>query len=89
MPVSYGFCKQRCRKEFIGLQCLIVDFVERRDAVVPFEQRGGVAGALDRSFIKLPHGIDHRVVVRIEDVFAVLGMPRDVNLRDAIGAERC
>ena len=29
--------------EFIGFECFIMNFIEGRDAVIPFQQRGGVA----------------------------------------------
>ena len=35
-------------QEAVGLEGLGVDFVEARDAVIPLEEGGGAADALDR-----------------------------------------
>src|ERR1700722_4310585 len=72
-------------EELVGLERFVVDFLEGGDAVVPLEQRGGVADALDGAIIEFPHRIDDRMIVRIEDVFAIFRMAGDVNLRDAFG----
>ena len=61
-----------------------VNFVERRNAVVPFEQRGRRANAPDRVLVQFPHRIDHRMIVRIENIFLELGVAGDVNLRHAL-----
>src|SRR6266849_10243668 len=39
-----------------------------------------MAYALNRAFIELPNGIDHRMVMRIEDVFLEFRMTGDVDL---------
>ena len=44
-----------------------------------------MADALDGAIVELPDGIDDRVIVRIENVFAIFRMAGDVNLRDAFG----
>ena len=59
-------------------------FVERRDTVVPFQQRRSWTNQLDRPRVQLPHRINHRMVVRIEDVFLELRVPGDVNLRHSL-----
>src|SRR5258705_8767684 len=66
-----------------GLQRLAMHLIKGRDVVVPFEQRGRAADALDGVRIHLPHGIEDRVIVRVEKVAFVFGMSRDVDLRDA------
>ena len=70
--------------ELIGLERFVVDFVEGRDAVVPFEQRGGAADALDGVRVHLPHRVEHRMIVRVEDVALELRVAGDVDLRDAM-----
>ena len=60
-------------------------FIEGGYAVIPFEERGGVTDALDGAVVKFPDGIDDRVVVRVQDVLAIFGVTRDVDLGDAIG----
>ena len=61
-----------------------MDFVEGGNAVIPFEERGGVADAVDGAIVEFPDGIDHRVIVSVQDIFAIFGMAGDVNLRDAM-----
>ena len=48
-----------------------MNFVERRDAVVPLEQRGGVANAFDGARVKFPDRVNHGMIVRIENVLAI------------------
>ena len=64
-----------------------MDFVEGGNAIVPFEQRGGVADAPDGVIVELPDGIDHRVIVSVQNIFAIFGMAGDVDLRDAISGD--
>src|SRR5882757_6429881 len=56
----------------MGLQGLVVDLVERGNLVVPLEQRGGDATELRGVGVELPDRVEHRVVVRIEDVLLEL-----------------
>src|SRR5882724_7513348 len=84
MGGSYRFREQRRREELVGFHGFVVDFLEGGDAVVPLEQRGGMADALNSALIELPDRIDHRMIVRVENVFAVFGVAGDVNLRDAV-----
>src|SRR5271163_1325395 len=53
--------------KFPGLQRFAVHFVERGNAVVPFQQRRGRAGQLDRVLIHFPDRVEHGVIVGIED----------------------
>ena len=46
-----------------------------------------MADALDGAVVELPDGIDYRVVVGVENVFAIFGVAGDVDLRDAIGGD--
>src|SRR5580658_6853692 len=68
----------------VGFQGFRVDFVEAGNVVVPLEQRGGGAAAIDGARVEIPDRIDHRVVVRVEDVLLVLGVAGDVNLGNAM-----
>ena len=62
-----------------------MDFVEGRDVIIPLEERGGVAGALNGAIVELPDRIDHGMIVSVENVFAIFGVSSDVDLRNAIG----
>ncbi len=44
-----------------------------------------MAGALDGTLVKLPNGIDDRVIVCVENVFPIFRVAGDMNLGDAIG----
>ncbi len=46
-----------------------------------------MASALDGSFVEFPNGIQHRVVMGIEDVFLEFRMASDVDLRDPLGGD--
>jgi len=59
-----------------------VHFFERRNAIVPFQQRGGAADQFHGVRVELPDRIEHRMIVRIENILLELRMPRDVNLSD-------
>src|ERR1700677_3020302 len=74
-------------EELRGFESFMVDFVKRRNAVIPFEQRGGVAAELDGVGVHFPHRIEHRVVVGVEDVFLELRMAGDVDLPHAVVRE--
>ena len=43
-----------------------------------------MASALNGTLIEFPHGIEHRMVMSIEDVFLELRMTSDVDLRHAL-----
>ena len=64
-----------------------MDFFKTGDAVIPFEQRGGVAGALNGALVQFPDRIDDRMIVSVENIFAIFGMAGDVDLRDAPGGD--
>src|SRR4249919_3972551 len=68
--------------KLIRLQRLLVDFVEAWDAIVPLEQGRSTPDSLDRVRVEPPNWIEHRMIVRVENVFLKLRMPRDVNLSD-------
>ena len=70
--------------ELVGFERLMVDFVEGRDAGVPFQQRGGLADQFGGAGIQLPHRVEHRMIVRVENVLLEFGMAGDVELRDAM-----
>ena len=72
-------------EKFVGLERFAMHLVEARDAVIPFEQRGGAAGAFAGVRVHFPHGVEHRVIVRVENVALVLRVPGDVHLRHALG----
>ena len=44
--------------------------------------------AADGVGVELPHRVEHRMIVRIENVFLEFGVAGDVHLRDAVGAAR-
>src|SRR5277367_4663223 len=70
--------------ELVGFERFMVNLVERRNAIVPLQQRGGVADQFDGAGIEFPDGVQHRMIVGVENVFFEFGMARDVDLRDAV-----
>src|SRR6266566_7645121 len=79
---SYRAGQDALREETIRLQGLVMDFAKSGNAVVPFQQGGGVANSLHRAVVQFPDGIDYRMIVSIENIFFVFGMAGDMNLRD-------
>src|ERR1700677_360848 len=73
--------------ESVRLQGLAVDFLERGDVGVPFQQGGRRAGAAESPLVKLPDRVDDGMIVGVKNVLAVLGVSGDVKLRDAGGRE--
>jgi hypothetical protein len=61
-----------------------VNFLKGRNAVVPFKQRRRMPRTLDGALVELPDGIDHRMVVRVQNVLLEFRMARDMHLRNAI-----
>src|SRR5690349_15222231 len=59
------------RQIAVGFEGFGMDFVKAWDAVVPFQQCCRAADALDRVGIHLPHGIEHWVIMCVEDVALV------------------
>src|SRR5215469_544384 len=55
--------------EFVGFEGFIVNLVKRRYSIVPLKQRGGVADEFDGMGVHFPHGVEHRVIVGVEQVF--------------------
>src|SRR5882762_3045731 len=82
---SYRAGQNTFCEEAIGFQGFVVNFAKSGNAVVPFQQSGGVANSLHRAVVQFPDGIDHRMIVSIENIFFVFGMAGDMNLRDPFG----
>src|SRR5216684_3251986 len=59
-----------------------------RDIVVPFDQRRHRTEAPDRALVKPPYLLAHRMVVRIEQVVAMVAMAREMELRDPVDRNR-
>ena len=88
---SFGCLRKLRRRRLqiaLGLFRFGVDLVEAGNVVVPLEQRGRGPAALNGARIELPHRIDHRMIVRVENVFLVLRVAGDMNLRDAMRRAR-
>lgn len=66
--------------EFVGFERFIMDFVERWDPVVPFEQRGGGANEFDGVGIHLPYRAENGMIVRIEKVLFELRVAGNMDL---------
>jgi hypothetical protein len=64
-----------------------VNFVEGGDVVVPLEEGCGGADALDGSGVEMPYGVEHGMIVGVEDIFFELRVSGDVDLRDAFGGD--
>ena len=67
-----------------GFESFIVNFVESRDTIVPFQKSGCAPYLPDCVRIELPHRIEHGMIVRVQNVFLELGMTCDVNLANAM-----
>ena len=67
-----------------GFESFIVNFVESRDMIVPFQKSGCAPYLPDCVRIELPHRIEHGMIVRVQNVFLELGVARDVNLANAM-----
>ena len=61
-----------------------MNFFKSWNAVVPFEQRGRAADEFHGVRVHFPNRIEHRMIVRIENVFLELRMAGDVDLPDAM-----
>src|SRR5260370_41996018 len=59
-----------------------------RDIVVPFDQRRHRAEAPHRALVKPPYLFAHRMVVRIEQIAAMVAMAREMELRDPVDRHR-
>src|SRR3954447_4242394 len=70
--------------KLVRLKRLPMDFCKRRNAIVPFQQSGCPSYQFDGVRIKFPDGIEHRMIMRIKNIFLKLGVTRDVDLPDAI-----
>src|SRR5260370_7495102 len=69
----------------LSLERLGMNFIEGRYPVVPLEQGCRGADPTDRALVEPPDWIDHRMIVRVEDVLGELGVAGDVDLRHALG----
>src|SRR5690242_2702695 len=67
-----------------GLERFMVDFIESRNAIVPFQKCGGASHQFHGAGIQLPDWIEYGMIVCVQNVFLKLGMPRNVNLADAM-----
>src|SRR5260370_1560856 len=83
-PVSYRRRQKRGRQKFCSFERLVTHSVKRRNAVVPFRKRRRVPQALNRPLVKFPHRIDHRMIVRVQNVPPVLRVPRNMYLRHTL-----
>ena len=70
--------------EFVGFERFIVNFVEGRNAVIPFQQGRGATHLLDCVRVHLPDRVEHWMIVGIEQVFFELRMARDMDLPHAM-----
>src|ERR1039458_2393396 len=79
-------CERVCMalEVFLRLLCFCMNLVKGRDMVVPLEQRGRGATALDGTRVELPDGIDHGMVVGVENVLLIPRVSYDMHLRDAV-----
>src|SRR5262249_21094930 len=62
--------------------------LELRNAIVPLDQRRDRPEARDRVPVERPDGWNDRRVVGVEEMRAVIGVAREVDLADARGGER-
>ena len=68
--------------KLVRFECFMVNFVKSRNAIVPFQKCGGVADQLQSVSVQFPNRVEHRVIVRVENVFFELRMPRNMDLAD-------
>ena len=61
---------------------------ERRHVVVAFDHRCDRTKPLDRVLVEIPHRIDDRLIVAVDDVVAVVAMPGQVDLLHAFARYR-
>src|SRR5437762_11385328 len=59
------------------------EVVERRNVIVPLDERRDAPEACDGAPIEIPHLVAHGMVVRVEQVRAVVGVSSQVDLTDA------
>ena len=79
---SRNFALELLLLELEGFERFIVNFIKRRDSVIPLKQCGGGTDSLDRVAIHLPNRVQNRVIVGVEDVLFEFGMARNVDLSD-------
>src|SRR6202050_5235920 len=82
---SYGGSERSGRQVAVGLQGFITHFIKRGNGVVPFQKRGRESGAFNGARVQFPYGINHGVIVSVQNVFPILRMFGDMNLRHALG----
>ena len=65
-----------------------MNLIEAGNVIVPLKQRWRGPATLDGARIELPDRIDHRMVVRVENVLFVPRVTGDMNLRHAVRGHR-
>ena len=83
-PASHGSVEV-----LLGLERLGVNFVEGRNPVVPLEQSRRRADPANRVLVQLPDRIDHRMVVRVENIFLEIWNGRRCGSAPRARRERC
>src|SRR5487761_318543 len=58
---------------------------KRRKIVVPFDQRRYRAEAANGVRVERPHAVTDRMIMRVEQVIAVIAVTREMKLRDPLG----
>src|SRR5258708_37866525 len=70
--------------EFVGFERFIMDFVERWDPVVPFEQRGGGANEFDGLGVHLPYKVENGMIVRVQEGIFEFRVAANMHLADPV-----
>src|SRR5438128_567326 len=70
------------------LEHLAVNDGKTRDVLVPFQQRRAPAAQSMSKLVELPHGIDHRTDVRVEDVRPEVRVARYMIVGDPLRRNR-
>src|SRR5271169_5462131 len=73
--------------ESSGFQRFAVNLLKAGNVSVPFQQRGRWAGPAQGVLVEFPDRIDDRMVVRVEDIFAIAAVAGDVKLGHALGGD--
>lgn len=79
---SRNFAFEMLLLEVEGFARFIVNLVKGGNAVIPFEQGGGVTDPLESVAIHLPDRIENGMIVGVENVFFEFGMAGNVDLPD-------
>src|SRR5262249_55201772 len=62
----------------------LLEALERRDPVVPLDEGRHLSEAPHRVAVEIPDGIHDRVVVRVEKIVALVGVPGEMELPDRL-----